>query len=105
LGRVLFSAKGEPAKAEPSINWSEIESRLQEISAPASTSAKAAVAPVENSCVENPAAAEASFPVQTLANHPPLANDPFATGDQPVTTPADPLDLLSRLSAISSSRS
>ena len=34
MGRVLFTAKAEPAKAEPAIDWSEIESRLQAISAP-----------------------------------------------------------------------
>jgi hypothetical protein len=35
LGRVLFAAKAELTKVEPAINWSEIESRLQEISPPA----------------------------------------------------------------------
>ena len=33
MGRVLFTAKAEPAKAGPAIDWSEIESRLHEISA------------------------------------------------------------------------
>ena len=34
MGRVIFSAKNEPQKAEPTIDWSRIESRLQEISSP-----------------------------------------------------------------------
>src|SRR5207245_1028356 len=85
LGRVLFAAKAEPAKAEPAINWSEIEAR-QEISAPAPAG-------------DRPA--EASLPVEpsaTLAHDPAVANDPPAANDRPVTNPGDPLDILSSLS-------
>ena len=34
MGRVIFSAKNEPQKAEPTTDWSRIESRLKEISSP-----------------------------------------------------------------------
>lgn len=86
MGRVFFTAKAEPAKAEPAINWSEIESRLQEISAPA----RAGDSP-----------AEASLPVEvsaTLAHDPALFDEPSATKHQPVGIPDDPLDLLFSLS-------
>ena len=33
MGRILFTAMVEPAKAGPAIDWSELESRLPEISA------------------------------------------------------------------------
>jgi hypothetical protein len=92
LGRVLFTAKAELAKAEPAIDWFEIESRLQEISAGA-----------------KPAGDEPSDPAPeasaTVANDPPPANDPQATVDQPVTVGNAPLDMLSLLVAIPSNRS
>jgi hypothetical protein len=92
LGRVLFTAKAEPAKAGPSIDWSEIESRIQEISAGAKPAG------------DEPSdlAPEASA---TLANDPPPANDPPATVDQPVSVGDDPLDMPSLLVAIPSNRS
>jgi hypothetical protein len=93
LGRVLFTAKAEPAKSEPAINWSEIESRLQEISSPART---------------GDLAAETSLPIEpsaTLAYDPSLADEPPLTSDQPVSIPGNPLDMLAMLAAIPSNRS
>ena len=78
MGRVLFSAKAEPAKAGPAINWSEIESRLQEISAPARPS-------------ELPPGA--SLPSAPLAYDPAFADELPVTKDQPVSIPGDPLDM------------
>ena len=80
MGRVLFSPKSEPA-----VDWSEIESRLQEISTGPSD------LPVE--------------PSATLAHDLALANDPPVTGDRPVINPGDPLDMLSLLAAIPANRS
>ena len=95
MGRVLFSAKAEPIKAEPKLNWSEIESRLQEISAPARPSdlPAAAFLPLE--------------PSATLAHDPAFADEPplIKEKDQPVSIPGDPLELLSILAAIPSNRS
>ena len=65
MGHVLFSAKSEPA-----IDWSEIEYRLQEISAPAGSSDL----PVE--------------PSATLANDPAVADDPPVTSEPPITNHA-----------------
>jgi hypothetical protein len=62
LGRVLFTAKSEPA-----IDWSEIEFRFQEISAPARSSDL----PVE--------------PSATLAHDPAFADEPPVTSDPPIT--------------------
>jgi hypothetical protein len=96
LGRVLFAAMVEPAKAGPAIDWSEIESRLPEISAGAK---QAGDEPLD-------LAPEASA---TLANDPltdpPPPNDPPATVDQPVSVGDHPLDRLSLLAAIPSNRS
>jgi hypothetical protein len=88
LGRVFFTAK-----AEPKINWSEIEARLQEISAP----------PPASDCP-----VEASLPVEpsaTLAHDPEISDEPPVTKDEPVSIPGDPLDMLSMLAAIPSNRS
>ena len=73
MGRVLFTAKAEPAKAGPAIDWSEIESRLQEISAGAKPAG------------DEPSdlAPEASA---TLANDPSLANDPPPANDRAATS-------------------
>jgi hypothetical protein len=98
LGRVLFTAMVEPAKAGPAIDWSEFESRLPEISAGAK---QAGDEPLD-------LASEASA---TLANDPSLAtdrpppNDPPATVDQPVSVGDDPLDRLSLRVAIPFNRS
>jgi hypothetical protein len=86
LGRVFFTAKAETAKREPAINWSEIESRLQEILAPA----RAGDCP-----------AETSLPVGaslTLAHDPAFFDELPVTTDQPMSIPGDPLDLPSSLS-------
>ena len=95
MGRVLLTPRSEPA-----VDWSEIESRLQEISAPARPSDLAA---------EPLHSIEASLPVEpsaTLANDPTLDIDlPLMTNDLPVTVPADPLAMLSLLTAVSSNRS
>jgi hypothetical protein len=92
LGRVLFAAMVEPAKAGPAIDWSEIESRLPEISAGAK---QAGDEPLD-------LAPEASA---TLANDPRPPNDPPAIVDQPVSVGDDPLDRLSLLVPIPSDRS
>jgi hypothetical protein len=76
LGRVLFTPRSEPA-----IDWSEIESRLQEIS----TGAPSLDLPIEPSAT--------------------IANDPSASVDPPEIAPGDPLDMLSLLTAIPSDRS
>jgi hypothetical protein len=93
LGRVLFPAKAEATKAEPKLNWSEIESRLQEISAPSPASVSAA---------------EPSLPLEpsaTLAHDPDFSDEPPVRREQPVSLPGDPLDMLAMLAAISSNRS
>ncbi len=79
MGRIRFTPRSEPA-----IDWSEIESRLQEISAGARPTDVA---------VE---------PSVALANDLATANDPVLTNDLSVTVdppgPTDPLeDMLSRL--------
>jgi hypothetical protein len=63
VGRVVFTWKAEPA-----VDWSEIESRLREISTPSFQSSDL---PVE--------------PSATLANDPPAPNRPrvTATSDRP----------------------
>jgi hypothetical protein len=93
LGRVYSTAKAEPAKAQPAINWSGIESRLQEISMPA----RAGDSPVEMSLP-----VEASAP---LAHDPAFFDEPPATMDQPVSIPGDPRDMLSMPAAMPSNRS
>jgi hypothetical protein len=77
LGRVVFTKK-----AEPTVDWSEVESRLQDISTPSSQSFDL---PIEPSVT--------------------LANDPPAASDEAVTASSDPLDMLSLLTAIPSKRS
>jgi hypothetical protein len=98
LGRISFTAMVEPAKAGPAIDWSEIESRLPEISAGAK---QADDEPLD-------LAAEASATLAndpSLATDPPPPNDPPATVDQPVSVGDDPLDRLSLLVAIPFNRS
>jgi hypothetical protein len=90
LGRVLFTAKATP-EAEQAINWSEIESRLQEIAAGPRPSDLPPNLPIESSV--------------TLANDPPAANDLPVTREQPVINPGDPLEMLSLLTANLSKRS
>ena len=98
MGHVLFTAKAEPAKAEPAIDWSEIESRLQEISAGAKP---AGDEPLD-------LAPEASATLATTRRSP---NDPHQPGDPPtgpvnsVSGGNDSLDTLSLLVAIPSNRS
>ena len=92
MGRVLFAAMLEPAKAGPAIDWSEIESRLPEVSAGAKQTGDE---PLD-------LAPEASA---TLANDLSFANDPPATVDQPMNVDNDPLDRLSLLVAIPFNRS
>jgi hypothetical protein len=98
LGRVLFTAKAEPAKAKPAIDWSEIESRRPEISASAKQ-----VGDDPLNLAPEASAALANDP--SLANDPPPANDPPATVDQAVSVGDDPLDRLSLLVAIPLNRS
>ena len=93
MGRVLFTAKAEPAKAEPAINRSEIEARLQEISAPA----QAGDLPAETFLPVEPSA--------TLAQDPSLTDESPVTRDAPVIIPGGPLDMLSMLAALPSNRS
>ena len=87
MGRVLFTPRSEPA-----VDWSEIGSRLQEISAPARPSDLAA---------EPLLSIEASLPVEpsaTLANDPAFFDESPATMDQAVSFPGDPRVMLSSLS-------
>jgi hypothetical protein len=98
LGRVLFAAMVEPAKAGPAIDWSEIESRLPEISAGAK---QAGDEPLD--LAPEASATLANDP--SLANDPPPPNDPPAIVDQPVSVGDDPLDRLSLLVPIPSNRS
>lgn len=96
MGRVFFTTKSGPV-----VDWSEIESRLQGISAPPSTAPSGLIVRFETS-----SAPEALLPVETLACHLPLANDPPVTGDQPVITSSDLLaEKLSLLSKRGVSRS
>jgi hypothetical protein len=76
MGRVIFSPKAEPA-----VDWCEIESRLRDIS----TGGRSPDLPIEPSAT--------------------LANDPPASVDPPEIAPGDPLDILSLLTAIPSNRS
>ena len=85
MGRVLFTSKSEPA-----IDWSEIESHLQEISVDART----------DDLPVKPSATLANDP--TLADDQPLTNDALVTSDLPVS---DPGDMLSLRAAIPSNRS
>jgi hypothetical protein len=98
LARALFTAKAESAKAGPAIDWSEIESRLPEISAGAK---QADDEPFD--LAPETSATLASDPPP--ANDPPPPNDPPATVDQPVSVGDDPLDRLSLLVAIPFNRS
>jgi hypothetical protein len=95
LGRVLFAAMVEPAKAGPAIDWSEIESRPPEISADAK---QADDEPLD--LAPEASARLANDP--SLASDPPPANDPTAT---PVSVGDDPLDRLSLLVPIPFNRS
>jgi hypothetical protein len=94
LGRVLFNSKSEPA-----VDWSEIESRLQEISTPA----RLPDLPVEPSTTlaNDPAVADD----QPVTSEPPITNHPPITSDFPVMNSGDPLAMLSLLAAIPSNRS
>ena len=98
LGRVLFAAMVEPAKAGRAIDWSEIETRLPEISAGAK---QAGDEPLD--LAPEASATLANDP--SLANDPPPANDPPAIVDQQVSVGDDPLDRLSLLVPIPSNRS
>jgi hypothetical protein len=100
LGRVLFSAKAEPAKTEPKINWSEVEARLLEISKPAQASAL----PIEASLQAEPSSLHVE-PSVTLAHDPDFSDVPALTPGRPASMPADPLEMLSMLAAIPSNRS
>jgi hypothetical protein len=77
LGRVVFTPK-----AEPTVDWSEFESRLQDISTPSPQSSDLRVEPSVT-----------------------LANDPVPLNDEAVTASSDPLDILSLLTAIPSNGS
>jgi len=88
----------EPAKAGPAMDWSEIESRLPEISAGAK---QAGDEPLD--LAPEASATLANDP--SLASDPPPANDSPATVDQPVSVGDDPLDRLSLLVTIPSNRS
>jgi hypothetical protein len=89
LGRIRF-----PPRSEPAIDWSEIESRLQEISA-GTRPTDLAVDP--SVTLANDLA---------TANDPPLTNDLSVTSDPPVISPTDPLaEMLSRLGEGAVSRS
>ena len=67
MGRVVFTKK-----AEPTVDWSEIESRLQNSSTPSSQSS--------------------DLPVDPSVT---LANDPPAATDEAVTVSSDRLDMWS----------
>ena len=106
MGRVLFTAKAEPAKAEPKINWSEIESRLQEISKPTRPSdlPAAAFLPLEPSAplANDPAFADE----QAVTSEPPITGHLSITSDSRVMNSGDSLDdMLSLLAAVRSNRS
>ena len=93
LDRVLFVAKVEPAKTEPGIKWSEIESRLREISAPAEASGLALIPslPIESSI--------------TLAHDSDSADELFVAKESPASISGDSRKLLAMLAAIPSNRS
>jgi hypothetical protein len=83
LGRVVFTRKAEPA-----VDWSEMESRLQDISAFSPPSHLSSDLPLE--------------PSASLVNDPPAPTDsliPAAT-----TAASDPLNMVSFLAAIPSNR-
>jgi hypothetical protein len=85
LGRVVFTRK-----AEPVFDWSEMESRLQNISAFSPPSHLSSDLPLE--------------PSASLANDPPAEGDPALIPAAPAAA-SDPLDMLSLLAAIPSNRS
>jgi hypothetical protein len=108
VGRVLFTPKVEPTKAEPAIDWSEVESRLQEISAPAHLSPDTAIEHSVTLANDPPALNQPEeIDNQPAAIEPPatLANDPPAAIDRPVPAPRDPFEMLSLLAAIPTNRS
>jgi hypothetical protein len=110
VGRVLFTPKVEPtkagpAKAKPAIDWSEVESRLQEISAPAHLSPDAAIEHSVTLANDPPALNLPEEIENQLATIEPLANDPPAAIDRPVPPPRDPFEMLSLLAAIPTNRS
>jgi hypothetical protein len=94
----------EPAKAGPAIDWSEIESRLPEISAGAKQAGDEPLdlAPEASATLANDPSLATDLPP---ANDLPPRNEPPATVDQPVSVGDDPLDRLSLLVAIPSNRS
>jgi len=83
LGGVLFPAKAEPAKTGPAIDWSEIEARLHEISAPVRA---------------GDLRADTSIPIEAAAA---LAHDPASLDEPPFVfatarldnLPGDPRDM------------
>ena len=93
MGRVVFTGK-----AEPGIDWLEIESRLQDIS---NSSQSSCDVPIE--------------PAVTLANDPPAligeqpaaaaAPKPSPSPDTPATAKRDPFDMLSLPAAFPSNQS
>ena len=86
LGRVSFTPKPRLEKAEPVIDWSEIESRLQKFSAPARASTDLSDLPIE------PSSTLAHDPA--VADDPPAASDPPETRDQPMINSGGPLDVV-----------
>ncbi|MDH2357336.1 hypothetical protein QCM80_43290 [Bradyrhizobium sp. SSUT112] len=75
MDRVLFAPKSEPA-----VDWSVIEMRFQDISAPARSLDLAAELQIE--------------PSATVASDPDLAHDLPQTNDRPVSKLGDPLSML-----------
>ncbi len=113
MGRVVFTpqvepTKAGPVKAEPGIDWSEVESRLQEISAPARLSPDTAIEHSVTLANDPPASNQPEvIGNQPAAIEPPatLANDPSAAIDRPMPALRDPFEMLSLLAAIPTNRS
>jgi hypothetical protein len=91
LGRVVFTGK-----AEPGIDWLEIESRLQDIS---NSSQSSCDVPIE------PAVTLANDPPALIGEQPAAATEPSPSPDTPATAKRDPFDMLSLPAAFPSNQS
>jgi hypothetical protein len=97
LSRVLFAAKAEPAKAGPRINWFEIESRLQEISAQVRPSNISVDRPVASA--SNPLATAPSDDAVTLSPYRDIFSDFQAAAEASAAPPSQSAGALSRVRA------
>jgi hypothetical protein len=97
LGRVVF-----PRPAEPAVDWSEIESRLRDISNSFDASSDLTIEPAVIMANDPPAFIIHSASIEPIAS---VANNLPASNDLSAATPRDSLGKLSPLAAVFSNRS